>query len=117
MESFIAGILISLGIGIAKRWRHWSKVERAAEAIVNDTSNPISNPREAIEAAAKQAYIEANQRHIEIVTPRLGRRLAEAEARARMAQWAEAADPHDVTIHERDGTEAFQSPWSDGGKP
>lgn len=109
MEQFIAGILISLGIGIARRWSHWSKVERVAEAIVEDPTNPITNPREALE----QAVILINQRQIEAVAPTLGKRLELAEMRAERARQDEAADPHDVELLERDGTEVFSPGWDD----
>lgn len=112
MESFIAGIVTSLIISLAKKWSHWNKIEDVAHAIVADQTNPINDPK----AALEQAIIMLNQRQVETQVKTLGKRLELANVRAEQIRQAEAADPHDVEIIEKEHSpDEFKSPWSDGG--
>lgn len=111
MQDIIIGMLLSVGVGLVKNWRHWSKVQTAAKAIVEDTSNPINDPKEALE----QAFIAVNSERIKKQAAGLGDRLELAKMRAEATRQAELADPYDVELVPRDGTEEFKSPWSDGG--
>lgn len=104
MWEVIVGILISTGIGVARKWRHWGKVENIAHAIVKDPTNPITDPKEALE----QAVIIANHAQTKKRAANLGKRLELAQQRAERIRQDEAADPHSVELIEPDGTEVFK---------
>jgi hypothetical protein len=104
MEQVIAGIVGTIIVQIARRWGADKKVQNIAKAIVEDKSNPINDPHEAI----VQATIIANAERYRRAGDKLGRRLQAAELRAERTREDEAADPHDVEIIERDGTEKFK---------
>jgi len=104
MEHLIIGMLVSLGLGYLRGRSKDSRAERdikdAAHAIIEDKTDPITDPKDAIAKAAVQLVLAERQKDLERMAAELDAERADQkrDAEAALARGREIGKGLDVTI-------------------
>jgi gamma-glutamyl phosphate reductase len=121
VEQYIIGILTALGLQLLKHWSHWNSVKQVAKAIVEDNSNPITDPAQAIRQALIDRLLQQNQKRIDQMAQDLSRMQdqAKTDEAAAIERGKANADGMQINIIPPDGTEEFKPafPPKDDGTP